>query len=424
MSKGLIFSVLLLVSLITVQTVSAEKLSLKDCLKLAESGNDALRLSKHDIGIQTENVSVAESSYLPRIDLQAGYTSLLDPQAMKTQAGSFEMQESSFPFASIALYQTLYDFGRRSSKRDQAIQYETAAKAASGTTGQDVSLGVIRSYFGILQSVKLVDVAKDEVAQREQHRKIAAALFEEGVTTRNDLLQADVKLAGSRQRLLAEQNRLTNGWLLLNHLLGRPYEKRDELVDDSTVELSGSAKNDHEVIAARSELMAQRAMVAASEALVSDSRSEFFPELFLRLNADYLKNDKVIEQTMAGATVGIRVNLFDGMATTSRQRQAVKVVEREKERLRTIEDALLLDLSTARNDMSVANERIEVSKSAILQGEENLRINSDRYKEQIGTATEVTDAQTLLSQVKNDYYQALYDYQIARARVKRAAGEL
>jgi len=74
--------------------------------------------------------------------------------------------------------------------------------------------------------------------------------------------------------------------------------------------------------------------------------------------------------------------------------------------------------------VKVASERVSVAKTAITQSEENLRINRERYQERVGTATEVLDAQTLLSQTRTDYYRALYDQQVATARLKRAFGEL
>lgn len=401
----------------------AETLSLKECLQKAEQNNPALKLARHDSGIQSENVRLTESGYYPRVDLQAGYTVLVDPQAIKTGAGSFETQQSSFPFASASLYQTLYDFGRRERRKEQATLQESAVTSGTAAVRQDVSLQVIRGYYGILQSQQLVGAAKDEVGQREQHLKMATTLYEEGVTTRNDLLQAEVKLAASRQRLLAENNRLTNSWLFLNYLTGSPAEQRASLAEDGGIE-SSSGKADRSSLGKRDEIVAQKAAIKAAEASVEENREEFYPELFLRLNLDYLQNDKVVEQTMAGATVGLKVNLFDGLATTSRQRQSVKQLEKERERLRGLEEGVLLEINTAKNDQSVAGERIEVTKTAIKQSEENLRINVDRYQNQVGTATDVIDAQTLLSQARSDYYQALFDFQVAKARVKRALGEL
>lgn len=399
------------------------QLSLKECLAQAMLNNPALKLARHDSGIQSENVAITESAYYPKVDLQAGYTALKDPQSIKAGTGSFETQQSSFPYASVGLYQTLYDFGRTASRKEQATLQESAVNSTNGSIRQDVLLQVIRGYYAVLQSKKLVAAAEDEVVQREQHLKIATSLHEEGVTTRNDLLQAEVKLAGSRQKRLAENSRLTNGWLLLNYLTGAPAERRALLLED---ELGNPPviNDDRSVLEKRDEIAAQKTQVQAAESLVAGSKAEFYPELFLKAGMDYLENDKAVEQTIWSATAGIKINLFDGMATTSRERQAVKLLEKERERLRGMEAAFLLEINSARNDLAVALEQIEVTRAAIRQSEENLRINYDRYKNQVGTATEVIDAQTLLSQARSDHFQAIFDYQVAKARVSRAAGEL
>lgn len=415
---------------ITLQTIllfaplladAADKLTLKEAIDRALTNSPQLKTVSHDSIIAKENVALSRSSYLPKVDLQAGYTNLLDPQAIRMPTGSFETQDSHFPFLSLGVYQTVYDFGRRERRSEQAILQESAVRSGFNAARQDVALATIQTYYAILQTQHLLDTARDEVAQREQHLKIATSLFEEGVTTRNDLLQADVKLSSSRLKLLAQQSRLKNSWLVMNNIIGQPPEFRAELAEE-TLPLPG--ENSAQGVGTRDEITAQKTVISASEAAVKASRDEFYPELFVRGSVDYLKNDKVVEQTMYGITIGLKVNLFDGLASTARARQAVKQLAKEKERLRELEAGYRIELQSARNDLEVAAERIEITKKAIGQSEENLRINNDRYKAQVGTATDVVDAQTLLSQTKSDYYQALFDLQVAKARVKRAAGEL
>ena len=416
---------LLAMTMLLPKTSFAEsaELTLSECLEQARINNPSLKLVRHDSGIQAENIALAESGYYPRVDLQAGYTALVDPQSIKAGSNTFETQQSSFPYASVGLYQTLYDFGRRSAQKEQASLREKAVSSGTNAIGMDVNLQVIRAYYALLQIGKLADAARDEVVQREQHMKIAKSLYEEGVTTRNDLLQAEVKLAGSRQRLLAENSRLTNGWLLLNYLTGAPAERRSRLAVEELGD-SQITEVERNVMEKRDEIVAQKLLIKVAESSVKESRDEFYPELFLKAGMDYLQNNKAVEQTIWSATAGIKINLFDGMATTSRERQAVKLLEKEQERLRGMEEAFLLEINSARNDLAVALERIEVTKTAIKQSEENLRINNDRYKAQVGTATEVIDAQTLLSQAKSDHFQAVFDYQVSKARVKRSLGEL
>jgi outer membrane protein TolC len=57
------------------------------------------------------------------------------------------------------------------------------------------------------------------------------------------------------------------------------------------------------------------------------------------------------------------------------------------------------------------------------QAEENFRINSERYREQVGTSVNVIDAQTLLTRAKADHTNAVMDGLIQQARLARAMGD-
>ena len=56
------------------------------------------------------------------------------------------------------------------------------------------------------------------------------------------------------------------------------------------------------------------------------------------------------------------------------------------------------------------------------QGEEIFRMNEERYKQQVATSTDVLDAQTLLTQARSNYFNALSEHNIAWARLERAMG--
>jgi outer membrane protein TolC len=174
----------------------------------------------------------------------------------------------------------------------------------------------------------------------------------------------------------------------------------------------------------RPDLQALRMGVEIREQEIKESRTAFYPELFTRLSLDYLENDKLREQAIYGASVGLKINLFDGFSSTATRSKVVAQKARAKEQVRLAEEQARLEAATASNDLNVAFERIAVTQESIRQGEENLRINRNRYQERVGTATEVLDAQTLLTQAKTEHYRAQYDYQRSAARLRRATGEL
>ncbi len=406
-------------------TAIAERVSLDECLRRAAAGNYALTVTAHDTRIAAENRSQAKSGYLPRIDFQGGYSVQAAPQAVSIQGREVETQDAAYGFFGVTATQTIYDFGRTASRTRKASLLQEAVARTYDAREKDVFLQVVEAYYGILEAKKVLGAADEEIVQRTDHLRVAQNLYEQGVVTRNDLLQAEVKLADSRQRRLAAANIMDNRWLFLNYLTGRPLPFRADLEEkESTGPLPPTETAEEKALANRPELASLTKAVEAGEAEVSESRAGYYPELFAKGNIDYVENSKVREQAIYAATVGLRVNLFDGFATTSRHRQAVENLGKQRDNLRLAREQIRLELATSLNDARVAAERIRTVETAIRQGEENLRINRDRYQAQVGTATDVIDAQTLLTQIRTDYFRSIFDYQVAAARVRKAMGEL
>jgi outer membrane protein len=402
----------------------AETVSLNDCLDRAASANPDLKVAAYDAQIARENIGVARSGYLPRVNLEGGYTAQQAPQSVVIQNFQAPTQQADYGFFSAYLDQTIYDFGRTSARYERAKSLTEATSQDYNARVKDVFLKVVQAYYGVLENMKILRSAEEEVLQMTDHLRVAQNLYEQGAVTRNDLLQAEVQLADSNQRRLAASNYVENSWLYLNYLTGRSPVFRAELEDYNTLPTLPPHADVQSELINRPEIKAQKKAIEAAELDVKENKSGYFPEIFARLGVDYVENDKVKEQEIMSATAGIRINLFDGFATTSRYRQSVKTLHRSNENLSQMETAFRLEYETAWNDAKVADERIATVRKSISQGEENLRINKDRYLEQVGTATDVIDAQTLLTKTKTEYYKAVFDYEVALARVRKALGQL
>ena len=98
-----------------------------------------------------------------------------------------------------------------------------------------------------------------------------------------------------------------------------------------------------------------------------------------------------------------------------------RLVQAEDVRVQ-VEDSVSLEVKDAYLRLQEARDKIGVAEAAVEQAEENFRINAERFKEQVATTTEVLDAQTLLTQARSNYFNALSDYNITWARLDRAMG--
>ena len=85
-------------------------------------------------------------------------------------------------------------------------------------------------------------------------------------------------------------------------------------------------------------------------------------------------------------------------------------------------DKIELEVKEAFLRTKESEKNITTVEKAIEQAKENLRITNERYKEQVSTTTDVLVAQTLLTETMTNYYNALYDFKIAKSVLYRAIG--
>lgn len=417
-------TLLLMISLfIIAQSGWAETLTLDQCLRSAQQNNPALRSAKMTPLIADRQVRITKGQSLPRVDINAGYRVLGEPQSVIMAGLSEPTQEAEFPFYDLKVSQTLYDFGQTKNSVDRAMINADAARQEFNEQVQDVFLSTVAAYYQVLETERMILVSDQEEVQLRDHLRVAQSLLEQGMVTRNDVLLAQVEIANSRQRQLQRKNDLENAWLQLNFLTGRPADVRADLVENDLIETLPDY-DPQLAVAERPALQANRLRLKASQSDVKESRLAFCPTLFAQAEMNYLENKYVSEQTMYSAMIGIRFNIFDGYASTARLNSAIDAEQQNRERLRSLEQQILLAYRTAENDARVAEARIVVAQESVIQAEENLRINKERYLSQVGTATEVIDAQTILTRSRTQVYQSQFDYQLAKARLRRAAGRL
>ena len=121
--------------------------------------------------------------------------------------------------------------------------------------------------------------------------------------------------------------------------------------------------------------------------------------------------------------LGIDINLFEGGSSLADLKKTKYRKSRLIEQRAKLADEIKIEVQRYILDLQDAYERIQVTRDAASQAQENLRINKARYDEGVGTATEVLDAVTLLTTAEANYIRSVYDYRKAEAATHYAAGE-
>lgn len=307
----------------------------------------------------------------------------------------------------------------------------TAAEAQEKLSRQNVILAAKQTYFNLLKTQKLAEVADQTVVQIEAQKEVARNFYEVGMTARNDLLQAEVELANARQLAVAAHNNHEAAVAALNTVLRRPLDSPLILADVTAFEAFATDLEtcQKEAEANRLELKLRDLEVSISDKQVALSQKDYYPTVNV-VGSTYKQGT---DWDVNGGPGISDPNFWDVTATASwnfwewgktRAGVAEKRHRLEQARLKRIEtlDQLQLEVKNAYLKIKESETNITTAEKAIEQAEENYRINQERYKEQVSTSTDVLTAQVLLARSKINYFSSLYDFYLSKAALERAMG--
>jgi outer membrane protein len=426
------------------QTV--KPLSLQECIETTLKQSVPLQAAKEGILGAEAQRKEAFTGFLPKLSASYSYSRLNTEPTVTSPSTSLTLPP---PVGSVTIPPNTYQVGTRDNynwfvEARQPLfaggaihaNYEASRLAADIARLEEAGLvqetvrDVRVSYFNILKAERLLTVAKQSVLQLSAHRDTARGFYDVGLVPRNDFLHAEVELAGSRQFLVRAENGLEMAKAKLNTLLRREINAPVSL-EDTLGALPYEKGLDACIVEAlerRPEIRSHLLRVELAGSIVKLLKSEYYPSVSLVGN--YARYGDT--PGLAGSpykpqenwTVAAQANwsFWEWGKTIqrvaygrSRQKQAEHI-------LNNLRDQIALEVKNAFLLLREAQSQIEATQKAIEQAEENYRIGTERYREQIGTATAVIDAQTILTKARSDYFNALGEINIGRANLERAMG--
>jgi len=423
----LLFQLFFAVLTLYVVDAYAEVISLQQGLRIVAEKGRSISISRTDEQIAEAESRMAFSRMLPSVNASASWTALAHQPAALFGPSPVPLSETDFFSYSLSVQQTLFDFRGNAARYDASVSVLAAKRHETRRMRNLSAIEFVLAYLDLLEQDKMAGVASQEVLALEAHSRDAGNLFAAGVITRNDMLQAEVKLSDARQRLLTIQMIKIVQAGRLNTLLVRPLGSELSVSDIDGINGDQPALPDMQ----RAMLMAEQQrpeLRIADETLKSlgfeqtAKKSEFFPRFFVKGGYDFTENRYQLHEGNWSVTLGLNINLFNGGATRSEIGRIRLQQEKLAEQRTKLHDEIMLELQQAMLRMTTARERLNVAESAVAQADENLRINRVRYEEGIGTGTDVLDAIALLATAGTNRYRALYDLRKSEAAVMYATG--
>ncbi len=410
---------------ITIPDQSGKVFSLSECVSIALDTSPQILYSQADIIQKQYSLESSKKDLYPSLFFNYGYQYNPDAYA------PYGAIENYYNYA-FTIEQPIYR-GRALVTGVELGELDLElSKASMAQSKNDIILAIHEAYYNLLKTRKFEEVAVQSVEERKAHLKDAEAFYKAGLIPKNDMLQSEVQLAGAQIELLRAKNLSTMALARLNTLLRRPVETQIAVEDILKYEPSDISW-EHSVEQAkkyRPELRQGEIVVEQADKNIILTRAPYLPAV--SVSANYLKQgDNPTAQEFPLGPSEVKTAMatlewrFWAWGQSKDEVAAAKYnMKKAQESQAELLDNIILQVRGAYVDTLEAEYNIGVTEKAIEQAEEDFRINQSRFKAQLGTTTNVLDAQTRLTRAKIEYFNALYNYRISLMRLAWSTGTL
>ncbi|MFZ2955648.1 MAG: TolC family protein [Candidatus Ozemobacteraceae bacterium] len=295
---------------------------------------------------------------------------------------------------------------------------------------QETIYRVIEIYLGAILARESVSVAETAQSASRASVRNAEAAVEAQRTVQSDLLQARVHHSQNEENFLRRQNQYQLALDSLAVIMGVPSATHFDLTMPFLQQTCSVCKEEPEklmkiALAKRPDFLKVARQSAALGNQERMARGAIRPHLAVGASAEH-NSERLGDSGHGNNLVFARIdwNIADGGEALHKSAAAKKQREAVNNSAEAVADSIFLEIRTAVTSINNALERIRVSREAVTQSEESLRILRDRYTAGLAIMSDLLSAETSLSSHRMNYLQALYDYAISKARLKMALGQL
>lgn len=452
---------LLLITMIALG-LSLSAISLEESLQMAKSNNKTLLMAKEDVFKADETYKDVRGNLLPQLSLQGAYSlsktylpdsavpsfgsisSYLDDTTASDNdyilAGAMDaMISSMIPSSpknegSLALQlkmdQVLFLGGKLINGIKAVDRFRSVQKLRYSLTEEQIILETTKLFYQTILAGKLAEIQAEGLKTAQRHLNRVEVFNQEGQVSEFDLLRARLEVAKLQPELLAAQNQYELALAAFRKQIGTDDP---DVVPDGEFVLPESFKISLEdALAAGKKNRTELELVDISTQIMqikyNAEKGNYLPNV--ALSADYslytAADELAIQRDDFGSRfsvgIGFQIPLFTGLSNTSKRNYAKHDLIQAKLQQRDAEELIELQIKQNHQKLEHAWQNYEVQQQNIRLAERSLELAQVRYENQVGIQLEVFDAQIMLSAIKLQYYNAIFEVIAAERDFQKSIG--
>jgi outer membrane protein TolC len=408
-------------------------MTLDEALRLADAQASLYQTALLNEKIAAEDVKQAQAAFLPKVSAPLGYIYTspafgLPPGAPRTP--SFISADAIGEYEAFLNLSGDFDISgklRATLAKNRALL--AAAHAGTDVAKHALAQAVIEAYYGLALASADRSAAEGNLAAAQEFERITGLMLSGGEVAAVDLTRAELQTLERRNELakagVNEEVAASSLRVLVGYEFTRPINALDLALTLPTDTEYQQFKVDD--VTRRAEFTQLDQQLRAARQEIRIARADRLPSFSYSVNGgfqtDSMKPSRLDEHSGVSAGFSFNIPIFDWGSSRSRERQArlqVQVAENERA---IATRQFTQEFYAARAQVANALARIALAREGVLKAQDNLSASIARYRAGEAQIIEVTDAQTMLVTQRSALYQALFDYQIGLAKLRRASGQ-
>ena len=320
--------------------------------------------------------------------------------------------------------QSIFDLSATNDARAEAHRV-TAAEQTYRSAREMVVLVTANMYLQTLAAGARADTARAQQETAQTLYTQAQDLRQSGIVAGLDVVRAEVRLMGDRQRAVATANDYEKMKLQLARIMGLPpgqeYTLSSEIPNVPVPQMT-LADALERAYRDRPDYLAAQERVRAAEATRQSAVSENLPTV--HLNADYGAIGLTLPSSLPTFSVAgsVEVPIFQGGRTQAKVSEAEAQLRSRKAEAEDLRAEIYTDVRSAFLDLQATEaEMTAATRGRELAGQQ-LTQSRDRFASGVANNVEVVEAQEAVALAEERFIEAQYGYNVAKALLARSLG--
>lgn len=422
--KKLIFSIL--VSNFLTLGVSAEKLTIDDCMRYAVENSTTVGQKKLALDDRKADQSEAIGSLFPSISASVGgvmnFGRGVDPATnsytnVTTFSNSYGLSGSMTLFDGLQSINTLR--ATKVAKKMGVAETELAR--------DEVAMKTMSAYMDVVYYTEAVVIAKEHLEASRKTLELVRRQFDLGMKSSADVAEIESQEANYDYLLITEENNLALAYIKLREIMNYPQGQPLEINTDISIEALPSATSEQDLVMYALEynprVVASRYATEKSRINLARAKGAFSPSLYLYggYNTSYFIDfDNKASYDAFGTQfrnnrgnyvqLSLSIPIYTGLSRQSSKRRAQNAYHSAQLEQQSVQQAVESEVSQTWQEMQGLSKQYVQGQKKVSASQLAYDISAKKFENGLISALDLQTAANTLLQAKSDKLRTRLQY--------------